>query len=278
MEYNDQKECRELRQKIFQIGYAGGMAHLASCFSCVEILYTLYRKNILRYKAENIAWSCRDRLILSKGHAGLALYAVLCRVGLLKEEELNTYLQPGCHIGGEPCMRDLKVIEATTGSLGHGLPMGVGMALAQKLDGMDARTYVLLGDGECQEGSVWEAAIAAAAFGLSNLIAVLDCNQIQKMESVQETMQYVHWKEKWQSFGWNVLESDGHDVEALQATFQKAAQQTGPTIVIAHTVKGKGVSLMENDPIWHFKLPNKKELRIFRAELGLTNEAAEQED
>ena len=193
----------------------------------------------------------------------------------MTERELHTYLKPNCHIGGEPNMRDLKGIEASTGSLGHGLPMAVGMAMAQKIDKNGAKTYVMIGDGESQEGTIWEAAMSASSFGLDNLIGILDCNKVQKTNHVEETLAYVHWDEKWKAFGWNVVEVDGHDVEALKNTFDSIEGNGKPTMVIAHTIKGKGVSIMENNPIWHFKIPNKKEKKIFMEELHISEEEME---
>lgn len=269
MNRQDEEKCLELRREIFRIGYEGGMAHLASSFSCLEILYTLYLKGVMRYDAARPQMPERDRLVLSKGHAGLALYAVMCRAGFLSREELGTYLKPGSHIGGEPCMRDLEGVEATTGSLGHGLSLGVGMAMAQKMDGMDAKTYVVLGDGECQEGTIWEAAMGAAASGLDNLVAVLDCNGLQKMDKVERTMGPANWKEKWSAFGWEVSQVDGHDTDALRERLLEEGPREKPRLIIAHTVKGKGVSIMEGNPNWHFKLPNRKEMKYFEAELGL---------
>ncbi len=272
MSQHDLEECMELRKQIFITGYKGGMAHLASCFSALEILYTLYLKNGMRYDPEDPDLPSRDRFVLSKGHAALALYAVLCRAGYLTEEEYGRYLKPGSRIGGEPYMRDLKGIEATTGSLGHGLSMAVGMALAQKMDGTGAKTYVLLGDGECQEGSIWEAAMSASSLGLANLTAILDCNGLQKTNRVDETLKVVAWTEKWKAFGWDVMETDGHDPDAIKECLDKRRNTSAPGILIAHTVKGKGVSIMENNPMWHFKLPNKKELKIFKEELHITDE------
>lgn len=271
----DNLKCKKLRKDIFLLGYRGGLAHLAPCFSCLEILYSLYLKGVLRYDATNPDWPDRDRFILSKGHAGLALFHVMQEAGFLTKEELRTYLQPNTRIGGEPCMRDMKGIEATTGSLGHGLSMGVGMAMTQKMDRHDAKTYVLLGDGECQEGTVWEAAMSAAAFKLDNLVAILDCNNIQKMDSVVKTIGLDNWKEKWTSFGWTVDEVDGHDVDALVESLQKPNEPGKPRFLIAHTVKGKGVSIMENNPNWHFKLPNRKELKVFKAELEIDDSELE---
>lgn len=268
----DENVCKNLRKKIYITAERGGLGHLASCYSCLEILYVLYRKNILNYTRENMFDKERNRFILSKGHAGLALYWVMHEAGLLSEEEINTFLQPGSHIGGEPCMRDLPGIEATTGSLGHGLSMGAGMAMAQKMDGLNAKTYVIIGDGECEEGSIWEAAMSAPAFALDNLTAILDCNEIQKMTTVEGTIGLTNWKEKWNSFGWLVKEVDGHDINALEKVLQEENKTGKPVLLIAHTVKGKGVSIMENNPLWHFKLPNKKEKKIFYSELGVTEE------
>lgn len=268
----DENVCKNLRKKIYITAERGGLGHLASCYSCLEILYVLYRKNILDYTRENMFDKGRNRFILSKGHAGLALYWVMHEAGLLSEEEINTFLQPGSHIGGEPCMRDLPGIEATTGSLGHGLSMGAGMAMAQKMDGLNAKTYVIIGDGECEEGSIWEAAMSAPAFALDNLTAILDCNEIQKMTTVEGTIGLTNWKEKWNSFGWLVKEVDGHDINALEKVLQEENKTGKPVLLIAHTVKGKGVSIMENNPLWHFKLPNKKEKKIFYSELGVTEE------
>lgn len=268
----DAQAVKLLRKKIFLTGYKGGMAHLASCYSCLEILYALYCKGILRLDPQQPKWPERDRFILSKGHAGLALYAVLMQAGLLAEETFDAYLAPGSHIGGEPCMRDCDWVEASTGSLGHGLSFAAGTALALQENRSAAHVYVLLGDGECEEGTVWEAAMSAAAFGLKNLTAILDCNEIQKMDRVDRTIGRPAWREKWSAFGWDVAEVDGHDIQALCECLPSAAEQARPRLIIAHTVKGKGVSIMENDPKWHFKLPaSKRELRAFQQELGVTD-------
>ncbi|MCI9437280.1 MAG: transketolase [Lachnospiraceae bacterium] len=270
---DDEKKLKELRKKIFLIGCKGGMAHLASCYSCLEILYALYVKGVLKLDAANPKWSGRDRFILSKGHAGLALYTVMAEAGLLSWEECASYMQPGGGLGGEPCMRDSVWVEATTGSLGHGLPFAQGMAMALKAEGNPARVFVLLGDGECEEGSVWEAAMTASAFGLERLTVILDCNEIQKMDFVNKTIGEPVWREKWSAFGWQVDEVDGHDIAALERCLQEENHTGKPRLVIAHTVKGKGVSIMENNPNWHFKLPSsKKEWKVFREELGISEE------
>lgn len=272
MRDSDENRCRELRKQIYLTAERGGLGHLASCYSCLEILYVLYVKKILNCSRDAMKSASRDRFILSKGHAGLALYWVMCEAGLLDAEEVKTFLQPGSRVGGEPCMRDLPGMEASTGSLGHGLSMGVGMAIAQKMDGMDARTFVIVGDGECEEGTIWEAALSAPAFKLNNLVVILDCNEIQKMTSVADTIALTNWSEKWEAFGWLVKEVDGHDTEALEAIFREKNDSDRPLFIIAHTIKGKGVSVMENNPIWHFKLPNRKEKKIFQTELGISDE------
>ena len=272
---NDQEILKDLRKQIFVTGYKGGMAHLASCYSSLEMIYALYLKDVLRYDPQNPKWSERDRFILSKGHAGLALYSVLMKAGLVSKETYQSYLQETSLIGGEPCMRDCPWVEATTGSLGHGLPMAVGIAMALKMDNNPAKVYVMLGDGECEEGTVWEAALSAKAFELDNLIVILDCNDIQKMDFVEKTIGSVNWTEKWSSFGWSVDEVDGHDMESFKEIKLKPAEEGKPRFVIAHTTKGKGVSTMENNPNWHFRLPKGKELKIFKEELCVSDSELE---
>ncbi|MBO5520445.1 MAG: transketolase [Eubacterium sp.] len=271
----DEQELLALRKRIFITGYKGGMAHLASCYSSLEMLYVLYVKGILRYDPADPKWSDRDRFILSKGHAGLALYCVLERAGLIPGEMVDSYLTGHSQIGGEPCMRDSAWIEATTGSLGHGLSVGLGMAMALKSDKSPARVYVMLGDGEMQEGTVWEAVQSAPFFGVDNLIAILDSNRIQKMDFVENTIGAPEWENKFRSFGWDVQKTDGHDIEAFSQTVLAANTTGRPRIILADTVKGKGVSIMENNPNWHFKLPGRKEKKVFMQELGITQEELE---
>ena len=173
-------------------------------------------------------------------------------------------------------MRDCEWIEATTGSLGHGLAMGLGIAMGLKLDNSPAKVYVMLGDGELEEGTVWETAMTAPAFGVSNLIAILDCNHIQKMDFVDRTIGEPSWKEKFESFGWNVFTVDGHNIEAFKKCVLKARDSSNkPILIIADTVKGKGVSIMENNPSWHFKLPGRKEMKVFKEELGILDSEME---
>ena len=268
---------KNMRRQMFLTAWAGGTAHLASAFSSAELFYALYMRKILKNDPADPQNPDRDRLILSKGHAGLALYVSLAMAGFIEEEELHTFLQPGSLLGGEPCLNGIPGIEAATGSLGHGLSMAVGIALAGKMNGQNYRTYVILGDGECQEGTVWEAVMAAHKYQLGNLTAILDCNKIQKMGFIEDTMRIVDWRQKWESFGWQVDEiSDGHDVDEICAVLEKENDAETPRLVIAHTVKGKGVSIMENNPDWHFKMPSRRELKVFMQELDLTQEELEE--
>jgi transketolase len=265
-------DVKALRKDIFLAAYAGGMGHLASSFSCVEILYALYCGGVMRHDPRDPSLAGRDRLILSKGHAGLALYAVLCKAGYFDKEQLMRFTRPGSLLGGEPSLCLPFGIEASTGSLGHGLPLGVGMALAQKADCADGRIFVLLGDGESEEGSVWEAVMTAARYGLDNLVILLDRNGLQKMDSVQNVLNIASWKERFEAFGLSCIEADGHDVPALEQALRAPASAGKPRVVIARTVKGKGVSLMENNPAWHWRMPNKRELKVFMRELDITAE------
>ncbi len=271
MNYSDKNACMILRKRIFEVAYRGGMGHLASCFSSVEIIYTLFQKGVMNHNPRMLD-NNRDRFVLSKGHSGLTLYTVLEMSGYISKDVVDTYLQPNAVIGGEPNIGDAPGIEVSSGSLGHGLSMAVGMALSQKYDNRGAKTYVLIGDGESQEGSIWEAAMSASSFELDNLVAILDCNGLQKTNRVDETMKYIAWEEKWKAFGWNVAGANGHDVDNLVKAFNSLPVNGKPSIIIAKTIKGKGVSIMEGVPKWHFKMPNKKELKVFLEELQIGKE------
>lgn len=270
------KELKEIRKRIFLTGYSASIAHLASAYSIVEILYALYVKKVLKYDAKNPQSEERDIFILSKGHGSLAYYTTLAKVGFFDEEILKTFSKPGSILGGEPALPHIPGVEATTGSLGHGLSYGVGIALGKKLDNKDNKVYVLLGDGECQEGTIWEAVMFAVHKELNNLVIIVDSNQIQKMGTLKDVMSIDSWKNKFEAFGCNVVEVDGHNVDALVDTLTKEHNTTKPTVIIANTIKGKGVSIVENDPRWHFKLPSKKELKTFMAELDVTEEEVEE--
>jgi transketolase len=273
----DLTALKALRKTIFltAYSYAGGGAHLVSAFSVVELLYVLYMKGVMKYNPRDPQWNDRDYLIMSKGHASLAIYAILAMARFLEEDELWTFCQPGTRLGGEANMHLVPGVEASTGSLGHGLSFGVGIALANKIDGKNSRVYVVLGDGECEEGTIWEAVMSAVRYRLDNLTVILDFNKIQKMGTVKDMVAIDSWESRWASFGWQILKTDGHDIDAIAATFSQPCDKGKPRIIIADTVKGKGVSIMENNPDWHFKMPNKRELKIVTAELGITEDELE---
>lgn len=265
---------RDIRKEIFLTAYHGNVsaAHLASSYSIVEILFTLYCKGVLDFRASDPQWEGRDRLILSKGHASLALYSILARVGFFDREDLKTFCFPDSFLGGEPNMLEVPGVEATTGALGHGLSYGLGIALGLKMNRNPAKVYVIVGDGECQEGSVWEGVMSAHRYHLDNLVVIMDCNKMQKMDSVYQIMEIEEWQDKWHSFGWDVDLVDGHNVGELQQCLQKEAREGTPRIVIANTIKGYGVSIMENLAQWHYKMPSKRELKVFLQELGISEE------
>lgn len=267
-----EEETGKIRRDIFFAAYAGGMAHLASAYSCVEILYSLYCAGAMRHDPKNPDWNERDRFIMSKGHGSLALYATLAQAGYFSNEQLMTFTKPDSKLGGEPSLYIPFGIEASTGSLGHGLSLGAGMALAQKTDGTGAKTFVLLGDGECEEGSVWEAVMAATKYEMDNLVVILDHNRLQKMDTVAKVMGVSEWQNRFAAFGWDCVEANGHDVDELCRTFASLKAQKMPHLVIADTIKGKGISLMENNPGWHWRMPNRREMKVFLSELGITEE------
>jgi transketolase len=213
---------------------------------------------------------------MSKGHASLAAYTILAMAGYFDREDLFTFCQPGSRLGGEANMRLVPGVEASTGSLGHGLSFGTGIAMANKMQGNDSKVYVILGDGECQEGTIWEAVMSAHRYKLDNLTVILDYNRIQKMGYVVDTMAIDSWESRWGSFGWQVTKTDGHDIDEIEKTLRSAVESGKPRLLIAGTVKGKGVSIMENNPDWHFKMPNKRELKVVVQELGITGEELEQ--
>lgn len=272
---SDDKNIKLLRKQIFLAAYSGGIGHLASAYSIVEILYALYMKGILRFDAQNPLSSDRDRLIVSKGHGSLALYSVLSMAGFFPETELYTFCQPGSRLGGEPNVLEVPGVEASTGSLGHGLSIGIGMAIAGKVDKRNYHVYVILGDGECEEGSVWEGVMSAASFGLDNLTVIIDNNRLQKMGLLKDIMGINSWTSKWEAFGWQVAAADGHKPDDICQKLKSGWIDGKPRLLIAETVKGKGISIMENVPGWHWKMPNKKELKTVIRELNITDEELE---
>lgn len=261
--------ANDIRRWIYIIAHHAGGGHMGAAFSMTDIIATLYFGDVLKYDAKKPDWHERDRFVLSKGHACYALYAALARAGYFSVEELKFVGKPGSRFGGHPKIGEVPGVEASTGALGHGLSFTIGMALAHKKDGLDNHFYVLLGDGECQEGSVWEAALSAPSLELDNLTVVIDHNKLQAMDELEKIVKMQPFAEKWRAFGWNVVEIDGHDIEQIHDAMM-IRKKNVPTAVIAHTIKGKGVSFMEGVPIWHYRMPNEEELSILMKDLGLS--------
>lgn len=244
--------ARDLRLDILEATTRAGSGHPSSSFSAVEIVVALCFGGILRYRPQEPWWPDRDRFIMSKGHAAPLLYAALARAGYFPREELWRLRQLDSPVQGHPIQGCLPGVEATTGSLGQGLSLGIGHVLGGRLNGRSYRVYVLLGDGECEAGQVWEAAMAAAHFKADALTAILDYNKYQETGPISREMALEPLADKWRSFGWQVSEADGHDLAALIAALKETQQTKGrPSIVIAHTVKGKGVSFVEADYTFH---------------------------
>jgi len=243
----------DLRGMIIDALHHGGRGHPGAALSLVEILRVLY-DDVLRYRVDEPEWDGRDRCILSKGHGCLALYALLADKGFISSEELLRQCGPDSMLGGHPEAHKIPGVEASTGSLGHGLSIGIGMALAARMQKRDSRVFVIMGDGEINEGSVWEGAMCAAKHRLDNLVAVIDSNKLQCYGPTEHVLDMEPLAEKWRSFGFAVREVDGHDVTALQKTFSGLPFNDGmPSLLICHTVKGRGVPAAENNPDWHHK-------------------------
>jgi len=260
--------CRTTRREIVEMITAAKSGHPGGSLSAVEILVTLFF-DALRHDPSNPHWPDRDRFILSKGHAAPVYYSVLAQAGYTPADQLNTLRRLGSIYQGHPDVRFIPAIEASTGSLGQGLSIGLGMALAKKLDNSPSRTYVVLGDGEIQEGQVWEAAMFASFHKVDNIVTIVDYNHIQLDGFVKDILDLEPLTDKWKSFGWHVIDVDGHSIPALQAAWDEAKATKGqPTCVIAHTVKGKGVSFMENNPKFHGTAPTQEELEKSLQEIG----------
>ena len=261
-----EKKAAEIRKTILEMIYRANFGHVGGAFSVTDILVALYYKH-LNISPENIASPDRDRFILSKGHAVEALYAILADRNFIPREDLLTYSQFGSPYMCHPTNK-ITGIEMNTGSLGHGLGVGVGMALAAKMDKKNFRVCVVLGDGELAEGSVWEAAMAGSHYKLDNLIAIVDRNNLQMTGLTEDVMTLNPLAARWENFGWNVLLIDGNDLDAIDAAITLAKKTCGkPTAIIANTIKGKGVSFMENRAEWHHKVPNAEQFKIAMAEL-----------
>ena len=266
---NSIEKAREIRKEIYKMSYHAGGGHMGAAFSVTDIISVLYFGDVLRYDSRNPEWNDRDRFILSKGHACFALYAALGLAGYFPVEELKSVCKPGSRFGGHPRIDDIPGIEASTGALGHGLSFAIGTAYADKVDDKKTHTYVVLGDGECQEGSIWEGALSAPTLGLDNLTVIIDHNKLQAMDRLENIVHMQPFADKWRAFGWDVIEIDGHDHEQINDALLKRAENT-PVLVVANTIKGKGVSFMENEPIWHYRMPNDEEKELLMRDLELT--------
>lgn len=263
--------AKDIRKTIYKIAHYAGGGHMGAAFSMADIISVLYFDDVLKYSASNPMWEDRDKFILSKGHACYALYAALAKAGYFPEEELWNVGKPGSRFGGHPKIHEIPGVEASTGALGHGLSFAIGIAYANKVDCRNSHVYVVLGDGECQEGSIWEGALSAPTLGLDNMTAIVDHNKLQAMDDLENIVHMQPFADKWRAFGWNVVEIDGHDYAEIKEALL-TRYEGRPTLIVANTIKGKGVSFMENVPIWHYRMPNEQELPILIEELGLAED------
>ena len=260
--------AKKLRRHVITMIATAGSGHPGGSLSAADIITALYFK-VLRHNPENPQWQDRDRFILSKGHAAPILYAALAETGYLPVAELATLRKLDSRLQGHTDRNFTPGVEMSAGSLGMGLSFGVGVALAARLDSKHYRTYVLLSDGECDEGQTWEAVLSAAHFKLDNLTAIVDCNGMQLSGWTRDIMNLAPFNQKWQAFGWHSINIDGHDFDKILAAFREAEKMKGkPTVIIAETVKGKGVSFMENNVAFHGKTPTPEEAEKALKELG----------
>jgi transketolase len=259
-------EANTARQDIIRTIAGAGLGHVGGDLSVIDILTTLYN-GVLRISPEQPEWPDRDRLILSKGHCACALYVTLARAGFISRAELESFASPMSLLNGHPARGKVPGVEFSTGPLGHGLPEAVGVALGARLQAARTRVFIVLGDGELQEGSNWEAAMSAAHHGLSNIVATIDRNMLQQGARTEDTSGLEPLAEKWAAFGWTVRDVNGHDHAQLLDAYL-AEPGSRPTVIIAHTTKGKGVSFMEGRAEWHHKVPTEDQARQALGELA----------
>lgn len=262
-------KANQLRHTALDTTLMAGSGHIGGSLSSMDILTVLYYK-YMNIKKDDPTWADRDRFILSKGHIGIGYAGLLCDLGWNDPEQLKTFNLTNSKMGVHLDSNKVVGVDASTGSLGHGLSIAVGTALAARVQKKSYITYCLLGDGECDEGSVWEAALQAHQFKLDNLVAIIDHNRMQSLDFCENTLALEPFGDKWRAFGWNVIETDGNDVDAVEKALRQAQENRGsgrPTVVIAVTTKGKGVSFMENDILWHYRTPQGEEYDAALAEL-----------
>ncbi len=260
--------ANNIRKEILAISLRAKVGHVGCAFSIVEILTVLYFF-VLNVKPSQPDWKSRDRFILSKGHAVNALYPILAKRGFFPKQWLRGYCENGGHLGEHPEICSVPGIEHTTGSLGHGLSVAAGIALGAKMDRKSFRSFVLLSDGECDEGEIWEAALFAGHHRLDNLIGIMDYNKVQALGKTSEVLNLEPFADKWRAFGWHVEEAQGHDIKNLIRSFEKCfSVRNKPKIIIAHTIRGKGVSFMQHIIDWHYLAPNEKQYGLAMKELS----------
>jgi len=268
-----QRLANRIRYSAMSMTHHSGMGHTGGDLSSSDILATLYLGGVLRVDPQHPGWPQRDRFIMSKGHCSAAFYSTLAFRGFFPTELLSTFMEPLSKLNGHPDRNKLPGVEANTGPLGHGLPIGVGCALAARMRNETWRVFVLVGDGELQEGSNWEAAMTAQHYGLDNLIVIVDRNRIQQGDFTENISRTASLGDRWSAFGFAVAEADGHNHAALVERFAGIPIEAGkPSCIIASTVKGKGVSFAENRPAWHHGVPTKEQLAAARVELGVEGE------
>lgn len=263
---NSVELAQRVRRHVVMMTSRGGSSHVASGLSIADILAVLYA-TVMNVRPDSPTWLSRDRFILSKGHAGAAVYATLAEMGFFPVQKLETHYQDGSDLSGHVSHKGIPGVELSTGSLGHGLSVAAGIAYSLKLRSSASRVFCLLSDGECDEGSNWEAILFSGHHKLSNLFAIVDYNKIQSLASVSKTLELEPFARKFESFSWEVREVDGHDHDALRLAFSPARGEL-PVAVIAHTTKGRGVSFMENSVLWHYRSPKGEELARALSELG----------
>ncbi|HEX3542536.1 MAG TPA: transketolase [Acidimicrobiales bacterium] len=258
--------ARRVRRHVLDMTHRGNSSHVASALSITDILAVLYA-SVLRVQPSQPDWPGRDRFVLSKGHAGASVYATLAECGFFDVSRLDDHCRDGSLLSGHVSHKGVPGVELSTGSLGHGLPICAGLALAAKLDDRSSRVFCLLSDGECDEGSVWEAALFAAHNRLSQLCAIIDYNGLQSLGTTEDTIRLEPLAEKWRAFGWSAIEVDGHDHPQLRAVLP-AIDPDKPSVVLAHTTKGKGVTFMENSVLWHYRSPQGEDYERACRQLG----------
>jgi len=263
---NSKTLAKKIRSHVLDMTNSGNSAHVGSCLSVVDILAVFYR-GVLKINPKKPNDPKRDRLIFSKGHAAAALYATLAEVGFFSLSKLKTFYQDGSFLAGHVTCANNPGVELSTGSLGHGLGVAVGRAKALKMNKSASRVFVILSDGECDEGSVWEAVLFAAHHKLENLVVIVDYNKIQSLDRVDKTLRLEPFADKWRAFGWNAKEVSGHDHSRLRVALKRTPYSKGkPSVVLAHTTKGKGVSFMENSVLWHYRSPQGREYEAAKLE------------